>query len=135
MTEHDRITAFATTRTAAEWARMPVCRVSLELLLRRLTIGFVPEKAITADVLPGDSGEPQEVEYQRGVPEMLRRRKRHSKYIGVTRNAGSWKAQIKIGRGKVLSIGTFPSELEAAQAYDEEARPRGRKVNFHRGNA
>uniref|UniRef100_A0A7S3KSC9 AP2/ERF domain-containing protein n=1 Tax=Euplotes crassus TaxID=5936 RepID=A0A7S3KSC9_EUPCR len=43
--------------------------------------------------------------------------KRRSKYIGVSRNNANWQALINVNKIKRY-IGTFSSELQAAEAYD-----------------
>lgn len=49
------------------------------------------------------------------------RRKTLSKYKGVSKSKGQWRATIKF-LGKQHHVGTFDSEVLAAQAYDREAR-------------
>lgn len=44
-----------------------------------------------------------------------------SGYTGVTRNKGSWVAQITIN-GKCVNLGRFADPVTAAHAYDEAAR-------------
>jgi len=41
-----------------------------------------------------------------------------SKYKGVTRDHNSWKAQIMV-EGKLIYLGSFQKELDAARAYNE----------------
>lgn len=43
-----------------------------------------------------------------------------SGYKGVSFHKGAWKAQISVG-GEVVYLGLFPTAIEAAVAYDEEA--------------
>lgn len=49
------------------------------------------------------------------------RRGSSSRFLGVDRNEGSWRARIQVEK-RNLFLGRFPSEAEAAQAYDEAAR-------------
>lgn len=51
----------------------------------------------------------------------VRRRRGKSRYNGVVRVRGKWVAHIR-HFGKVLHIGTFASEMEAASAFDQRAR-------------
>ena len=48
------------------------------------------------------------------------RSKKHSPYKGVCFFHGKWRAAIKI-KGKTTHLGTFPSEISAAWAYNEAA--------------
>jgi len=43
--------------------------------------------------------------------------RRSSKFIGVSKNGDNWQAMINNGNGKKY-IGTYPTEVEAASAYD-----------------
>lgn len=43
-----------------------------------------------------------------------------SKYKGVTKHGNKWKAQIA-AEGKVVYLGLFKTELDAAKAYNEQA--------------
>jgi hypothetical protein len=53
-----------------------------------------------------------------------------SGYRGVTRRHARWVATISIN-GKVVTIGTFDSAIEAARAFDARARQLGRvNLNF-----
>lgn len=52
-----------------------------------------------------------------------------SKYLGVSPSFKKWQARIKINN-KTKYLGTFDSEIQAAYAYDEEAKILGRKTNF-----
>ena len=54
-----------------------------------------------------------------------------SKYVGVhwDRQNKQWQAQIEI-EGKKQHIGYFGSEEDAARAYDKEAAPLNRPLNF-----
>ena len=60
-----------------------------------------------------------------------------SKYRGVTLEKGikksegskKWKARMGIN-GKIVPLGNFDSEVEAAHAYDARARILGRPTNF-----
>lgn len=58
--------------------------------------------------------------YQNRCNRILRRDAR-VKYKGVVWNCGSYKAQITVNR-KVIYLGRFQSELDAASAYDAAAR-------------
>ena len=49
------------------------------------------------------------------------RKNKSSAYRGVTLNKGCWTAQISLGR-KNRYIGTYPTQEEAARAYDAKAR-------------
>lgn len=51
------------------------------------------------------------------------------KYIGVQHRRGRFSAKIKADRA-FRHIGTFGTALEAALAYDDNARPLGRRLNF-----
>lgn len=53
------------------------------------------------------------------------------KYAGVTveKKSGKYVAQLFVD-GKTLRLGRYTNELEAAQAYDREARKHGRHLNF-----
>lgn len=44
----------------------------------------------------------------------------YSKYKGVRRQDTKWQAMITV-KGKAIRIGRFPSEIEAAKAYDQKA--------------
>jgi integrase len=60
-------------------------------------------------------------------------RKSASKYRGVSRHwSGKWQARIKIAKGKQKYLGQFADEVEAAKAFDAEARRLGRieSLNF-----
>jgi hypothetical protein len=45
----------------------------------------------------------------------------HSKYLGVTREGGRWKAQIS-NNGKSIYIGRFDSEVDAHEAFLAQKR-------------
>jgi hypothetical protein len=49
-----------------------------------------------------------------------------SGYYGVTASGKRWRAQIRYG-GNQCNLGTFPTKLEAALAYEREARQCGEK--------
>ena len=53
-----------------------------------------------------------------------------SKYTGVHRQRGRWVAQIYV-QGKTAIIGSFPSEIDAAKAFDARARQVGRLKNLN----
>ena len=55
-----------------------------------------------------------------------------SRYVGVCkRKAGGWGARIWIPKLKKLEyLGNYTTEEEAARAYDERARPLGKRCNF-----
>merc|ERR1711924_194523 len=64
------------------------------------------------------------------------KRRRHrrtftSDFVGVHRESsgGRLRASITI-QNKVIQLGNFATEVEAALAYDEVARPLGRRTNF-----
>lgn len=64
-----------------------------------------------------------------------KRKRPHSKhsYIGVRElPSGNWQAIINIQKSKLLSIGVFPSEIEAANKRDEyiKANQLPHKLNF-----
>ena len=52
-------------------------------------------------------------------------------YRGVNRqHGGKWRAQICVLNDKVECLGTFPTEVGAAEAYDTAARRLGKPTNF-----
>lgn len=61
----------------------------------------------------------------------MRARKHGIQYKGVyaCRVSGGWQAQISVN-GVTHHLGVFTSAVEAAQAYDEQARLLGRRLNF-----
>lgn len=50
-----------------------------------------------------------------------KRANKSSKYSGVSKNGDNWKAQIKSLKHGLIHLGTFSSELKAAQAYNQAA--------------
>jgi hypothetical protein len=62
------------------------------------------------------------------------KRKNSSKFKGVSWNSvyNKWRAQLCVG-SKVMSLGQFTDEIEAALKYDEAAAAHGKSVNFPRG--
>lgn len=104
-------TAFGLTLTLEQWVQKPFCRIGIRELRQRLLAGVPADKAITEPPTHG---------------------KRESRFKGVSWhvNHGVWIAQIRIAN-KVKFLGNFDDDVLAAKAYDAEARPLGRKTNFH----
>lgn len=52
-----------------------------------------------------------------------------SEFRGVVKSGNKWKAAINISK-KMIHLGSFENEEDAARKYDEAAAPLGRAVNF-----
>ena len=50
-------------------------------------------------------------------------------YVGVQKNRGNWRAQIRVGK-TLEDLGTYRTQKAAALAYDWRARQLGRGTNF-----
>lgn len=126
--------AWGVTKKVADWARSPQCQVDVDELVRRLTAGLDAEVAITSPMLP-PAKEPPPLskipfaERPAAPPPRKSNKKRHSQYLGVSKRAGQWYAQIRAGF-KVKFLGEHPNEIAAALAYDVEARKLGKPLNF-----
>lgn len=112
MTLHanDKLFAFGKELTLAEWTRQPICRVGVAELARRLQMKEDVSSAVTR------------------APE---RGPRDSRFIGVSwhKNNQKWVAQIRDGK-KVVCLGSFDDDVEAAEAYDERAARLDKPRNF-----
>lgn len=109
------ITAYGITLTPSQWVQQPICRVGISELKRRISMGESADQAITR------------------APE---RGARVSRFTGVSWHTGNqkWIAQIRDRRGregKVIYLGSFDDDVEAAKAYDAKAKELGKDFNFH----
>lgn len=105
----EMLTAYGTTKSYRDWTADPVCRVGYSELKRRVIQGMTPEMAL---ITPPN----------KGIHE--------SRFIGVTWNSsrGKWQAQIKVKK-QVIYLGLFDNDVDAARAFDAEARKLGRPTN------
>ena len=97
-----RYTAWGETKTAIEWAKDPRCTVDQGLICARLAVGMGIESAIT-------------------MPKKWSGKISRFRGVSYLKDRNTWTAQIRRGK-KVIYIGTFSTELEAAVAYDRYAR-------------
>ena len=109
------ITAYGMTLTPSQWTQQPICRIGVAELLRRLSMGETPEQAITRAPEKGP---------------------RASRFKGVSWHVKNkkWIAQIRDRNGKagkVIALGSFDDDVEAARNYDKKAKELGRDYNFH----
>lgn len=108
-----KISAYGLTLTPEEWTKQAICRVGVGELKRRISMKEPPEEAITR---PAERGP------------------RKSRFIGVSWHVGNqkWIAQIRPYKSKkVVALGSFDDDVEAAKAYDKEAKKLGKNYNFN----
>lgn len=140
----DGFTAHGVFKRFDQWIRHPLCSVSANELRRRIDSGWAPEKALAtppeadkedrrqkADRLSKDFSERLDSFHRRMDNSGPREFKRHSPFIGVSRRKdGTFYAQIKL-ESRVIYLGQYPTEIEAALAYDVEAKKHGKsRLNF-----
>lgn len=63
------------------------------------------------------------------IAKLMKFKAKYTDFIGVKKSRGGWRATI------VIDLGEFPSDVEAAQAYDEAIRavyrnPKAKQLNF-----
>jgi hypothetical protein len=129
------LVAWGVQKTYAEWARSPQCFVDEQELRRRIKAGMRPEAAITSPLPPAQHDRRiEKLPYDERLKELTnpgpKNRKRHSRYIGVSKRGSMWFAQIRITPYKVQYLGDFLDEVAAAMAYDAEAVKLGKRLNF-----
>jgi hypothetical protein len=103
------ITAFGLSLTPEQWVKHSFCRVSANEIRQRIKQGMSERDAITAP------------------PE--RPKDKRFKGISFHKKIKKWVAQIKVD-GKVEFLGSFASDVDAAEAYDKRARELQRECNF-----
>ncbi len=103
------ISAFGLTLTPEQWVKHSFCRVSAGEIRQRIKTGMSEQDAITAP------------------PE--RKKDKRFKGISFHKKIKKWIAQIKVN-GKVEFLGSFDTDVLAAEAYDARARGLGRECNF-----
>jgi hypothetical protein len=129
------LTAWGVQKTYAEWAKSPQCFVDEQELRHRIKAGIRPEVAITSPLLPAPRDRRIEQRpYEERLTELTnpgpKNKKRHSRYIGVSKRGSMWYAQIRVTPYKVQYLGDFLDEIAAAVAYDVAAAKLGKKMNF-----
>lgn len=94
-------------------------------------------KGMTLDRIDSDGNyEPSNCKWATNVEQQLNRRVRAnstSHYRGVCKPKGrnKWRASVRVG-GKMLQIGAYVCEIQAAKAYDQKVKELGlsNKLNF-----
>lgn len=118
-------------KSLAAWLKDPTCRVGREEFAERIAAGWSITRAI---LVPGKR---PKVKPPKPAGKAKGKRAAHgtgSTFRGVTRRKdGRYVAQIKVD-GKVLYLGDFDDDREAAQAYDAKVDELGlmRRKNFDR---
>lgn len=104
------IKAFGLEQSLGEWAKHNCCHVSLGELKRRLDVGAESAEKLLTD--PYETGP------------------RKSRYRGVTWHVSrkAWMAQIRSG-SKVVFLGYYDYDKDAARAYNAAAKELGKRVN------
>lgn len=103
------ISAFGLSLTPEQWVKHSFCRVSANEIRQRIKEGMAAQDAITSPP--------------------ARKKEKRFKGISFHKKIKKWIAQIKV-QGKVEFLGSFDTDVLAAEAYDARARGLGRECNF-----
>ena len=102
-----KIKAFGLELTPEEWTQQSICRCSANEIREGIRRGLHPEDVVTA----------------------RSQTKRRFRGVSFHKAINRWIAQIKVD-SKVIFLGSFENDIDAAKAFDEAARPLGRECNF-----